>query len=170
MKSPVYDPEAVRPMWEELVQVGIKSITTAGEVENLITRNTGTSLVVVNSVCGCAAGNARPGVMIALQHTTIPDHLYTVFAGMDLEAVEKTRSYMSVPPSSPCIAIFGNGEMIYVLQRHQIEQMNAKEVADNLIAAFGSHCSAKGPSCPPEEFRKIIPVNECGSNIPRFEN
>lgn len=170
MQSPVYDPEAVRPMWEELVQVGIKSLTIANEVEEFIARKTGTTLIVINSVCGCAAGNARPGVMLALQNSTIPDHLCTVFAGMDHDAVEKARSYMSVAPSSPCIAIFRDGSMIFVLQRHQIEQLSAKDVADNLIAAFNSHCSAKGPSCSPDEYRRIVPVDECGSNIPRYED
>lgn len=157
-------------MWEELVQVGIKSLTLSNEVEEYITKKSGTTLIVINSVCGCAAGNARPGVMLALQHKTIPEHLGTVFAGMDHNAVEKARSYMPIPPSSPCIALFAGGEMIFVLQRHQIEQMSAKDVADNLIVAFDNHCSAKGPSCPPEEFRKIIPVDECGSKIPRYEN
>lgn len=170
MQSPIYDPEAVRPMWEELVQVGIKSLTTANEVEEYVTGKSGTTLVLINSVCGCAAGNARPGVMLALQHKIIPDHLGTVFAGMDHEAVEKARSYMPIPPSSPCIALFKDGEMIFTLQRHQIEQMSAREVADNLIAAFDNHTSATGPSCSPEEFRKIIPVDECGSNIPRYES
>lgn len=169
MQSPTYNPESVRPMWEELVQVGIKSLTTANEVEELVTMKTGTSLIVVNSVCGCAAGNARPGVMLALQNKTIPDRLSTVFAGMDHEAVNKARSYMSVPPSSPCIALFENGKMIFVLERHQIEQMSAKDVADNLTAAFDSHCSASGPSCSPEQFRKIVPVDQCGSTIPRYE-
>jgi len=165
MQHPIYNPEAVRPMWEELVQVGIESLTTANEVEEFITKKTGTTLVVINSVCGCAAGNARPGVMLALQHKTIPNHLCTVFAGMDHDAVEKARSLMSIPPSSPCIALFGDGVMIFVLQRHQIERMSAKDVADNLTAAFDSHCSAEGPSCPPDEFQKIVPVDECGSNI-----
>lgn len=157
-------------MWEELARVGIKSLTDANEVEEYITKKSGTTLVIINSVCGCAAGNARPGVMLALQHKTIPDNLGTVFAGMDHEAVDKARSYMPVPPSSPCIALFSSGEMIFALQRHQIEQMNAQDVADNLIEAFDNHCSAKGPSCSPEEFNRIIPVDQCGSSIPRFEN
>ena len=168
MRSPTYDPVAVRPMWEELVRVGIRSLSDPEEVEEFITKKTGTTLMIVNSVCGCAAGSARPGAMLALQHKIIPDQLCTVFAGMDHDAVDKARAYMPVPPSSPCIALFRKGKMIYVLERKQIEKMNHREVANELTAAFDSHCSAGGPSCSPEEFRKIVPVEECGSNIPHY--
>ncbi|MDF1543840.1 MAG: BrxA/BrxB family bacilliredoxin [bacterium] len=166
MQPPVYKAEAVRPMWEELAQVGIKPLTTADEVDEYVTKKTGTTLVVINSVCGCAAGNARPGAMLALQHKTIPDHLTTVFAGMDHEAVDRARSYMPVPPSSPCIGLFKEGQMIHSLERRQIEQMDAEEIAENLTAAFDNYCTAQGPSCPPETFQKIIPVDMCGSDVP----
>lgn len=168
MRLPVYDPEAVRPMWEQLEQVGVKSLTTPGEVEEFLTKRDGTTMVVINSICGCAAGSARPGIMLALQHKTIPDHLCTVFAGQDHDAVEKVRSQMTVPPSSPCVALFEKGRMIFALQRHQIEGTDRDEVAGNLTAAFDKHCSGQGPSCSPEEFAKLDPITACGSSIPRF--
>lgn len=168
MKLPVYDPEAVRPMREQLEQVGVNSIKTASDVEEFLTARDGTTLVVINSICGCAAGSARPGLMLALQHQTIPDHLCTVFAGQDHEAVDKVRSLMTVGPSSPCIALFGQGKMIFSLQRHEIEGTDKEEVAKNLTAAFDKHCSGKGPSCSPEKFEKLNPATKCGSSIPRY--
>ncbi len=168
--QPRYDAEAVRPMWEELQNVGVKPLTTAQEVETEINK-IGTTLMVVNSVCGCAAGSARPGVMLALQHTVIPDHLATVFAGMDHEAVQKAREMMpEVPPSSPCIALFKDGEPVFVMERFHIERMDSKEVAKALQEAFNKYCTAEGPSIPAEEFKKINPVNQCGSTIPLNES
>jgi len=165
---PMYDPEAVRPMWEELERVGVRSLRSAEEVDTAVAAE-GTTLVVVNSVCGCAAGGARPGVMLALQHERIPDRLTTVFAGMDREATEEARSYMAdIPPSSPCIALFKEGRPVYVLERRHIEQMDARMVAANLARAFDQHCSAAGPSIPPEEFAKLAPLQQCGSSIPRM--
>lgn len=169
MRPPTYDPVAVRPMWEELVNVGMTSLTTAEEVEEYITKKSGTTLVLINSVCGCAAGNARPGAMLALQNDKIPNNLTTVFAGLDHEAVEKARSYMSVPPSSPAFGLFKDGTMIYSLERHQIEQMGAQDIANALVATFNEHCTATGPSISPEELAKIVPISQCGSKIPKFE-
>lgn len=169
MRPPTYDPEAVRPMWEELVRVGMTSLTTAEEVEEYITKKSGTTLVLINSVCGCAAGNARPGAMLALQNDKIPDNLTTVFAGLDHEAVEKARSYMSVPPSSPAFGLFKDGKMIYSLERHQIEQMGAQDIANALVATFNEHCTATGPSISTEELAKIVPISQCGSKVPKFE-
>lgn len=168
MRLPVYDPEAVRPMWEQLEQVGVKSLKSAKDVEEFVTARDGTTLVVINSICGCAAGSARPGVLLALQHNIIPDHLCTVFAGQDHDAVDKARSYMTVPPSSPCVTLFERGTMIFALQRHEIEGTDKEEVARNLTAAFDIYCSGKGPSCSPEEFEKIDAATKCGSSIPRF--
>lgn len=168
MRTPVYDPEAVRPMWEQLQQAGIKSLTKASEVDEYISGKNGTILVVINSICGCAAGSARPGIMQALQNKAIPDHLTTVFAGQDHEAVERVRSLMTTPPSSPCVALFENGEVVFALQRFEIEGANQEEVADRLVAAFNKYCSGAGPSVSPEEYSKIIPVTKCGSNIPRY--
>lgn len=168
MKPPVYDLEAVRPLWQELELVGVKALTTAAEVEELVTEKPGVSMIVVNSICGCAAGSARPGIMLALQHQTIPDNLGTVFAGQDHEAVEKARSLMTVPPSSPMVALFENGQMIFALQRSEIEGSLCQAVADDLTRAFDKFCSANGPSCSPEIYEKIIPVTKCGSKIPVY--
>ena len=166
--QPLYDPEAVKPMWEELAQVGIRPLTTSADVDAAIQRE-GTTLVVVNSVCGCAAGGARPGVMAALQHKVIPDHLSTVFAGVDREATQRAREYMSeVPPSSPCIALFKDGKPAFVLERGHIEQMGAPGITEILKKAFDELCSRPGPSIPPEEYEKLNPVKMCGSSIPMY--
>jgi len=161
-----YDLEAVRPMWEELAAVGIQSLKTAQDVDDVLGKG-GTALVVVNSVCGCAAGNARPGTMLALQHNKIPDQITTVFAGVDHESVYRAREHMSnVPPSSPCIALFKDKKPVFVLERRHIESMTAQAVAQALTQAFDQHCARNGPSIPPEQFAKIAPVAMCGSNIP----
>ncbi len=166
---PNYDPEAVRPMWEELAQVGVRPLSTADEVKHEITEKAGTTLIVVNSVCGCAAGSARPGVMLSLQHKTIPDNIVTVFAGMDHDATARARAYMEgVPPSSPCIALFKDGELLYVMPRQHIEQMDSEVVARTLTQVYKEHCTAKGPSIPEEEFAKINPLKRCGSTIPMY--
>lgn len=161
-----YDVEAVRPMWEELAEVGIKPLKTAKEVDDVLGKG-GTALVVVNSVCGCAAGNARPGAMLALQNRKIPDHNVTVFAGVDHESVYRAREHMSnIPPSSPCIALFKDKKPVFVLERRHIEGMTAQAVAQALIKAFDENCSRRGPSIPAEQFAKITPIAMCGSNIP----
>lgn len=167
---PMYDPEQVRPMWEELARVGVRPVTTAEAVDQVLQKQEGTVLCVVNSVCGCAAGNARPGVMLALQHEKIPDDLITVFAGMDTEAVAQARGYMSqVPPSSPCIALFKDGAPIFVMERRHIEQMTAIDIANHLAEAFGKYCGRQGPSVPREVFESEAPVQICGSTIDRVE-
>ena len=123
-------------------------------------------LCVVNSVCGCAAGGARPGVGLALQNEIIPDELVTVFAGMDQEAVAKARSYMpQVQPSSPCIALVRDGEPIHVLERRHIERMTAVDIANNLQAVFSETCTRQGPSVPPETHAGNEHVDTCGSSI-----
>ncbi len=165
--QPFYDPHAVQPMREELTRVGIRELLTPDQVDAAL-RQKGTVLVVVNSVCGCAAGGARPGVMLALQHKVIPDELTTVFAGMDREATEKARSYFKgYPPSSPSIALLKDGEVAAILQRHEIEGRHPTEIAKVLTSAFDRFCTRKGPSIPHEEFQKIVPVQACGSSIPR---
>ncbi len=166
---PMYDPAAVQPMRNELKAVGIKELLTAQSVDEALGRP-GTTLVVVNSVCGCAAGNARPGVMLALQNKVIPDQLTTVFAGMEKDAVARARSHMSeYPPSSPCIALFKDGRAVKVLERHHIEGRGPLEIASELAAAFSEHCDRPGPSIPRKELEKIVPIQACGSSIPRFE-
>lgn len=167
---PLYDPEQVRPMWEELSNAGVRPLTTPEEVDAVIGKNEGTVLCVVNSVCGCAAGGARPGVTLALQNDLIPDELATVFAGMDGEAVEKARSYMSrVQPSSPCIALFRDGLPIHVLERRHIERMTAIEIANNLVAVFNDTCTRKGPSVPREVYESNEHVDTCGSSVAPYE-
>ena len=163
---PLYDPEQVRPMWEELANVGVRPLKTAQEVDEVLLKPAGTALCVVNSVCGCAAGGARPGVTLALQNDRIPDELVTVFAGMDQEAVAQARGHMAeVPPSSPCIAVFKDGKPIHVLERRHIERMNAMDIANNLKQVFDQTCTRQGPSVPPEVFDANEHVDTCGSSI-----
>jgi len=163
---PLYDPDMVRPMWEELANVGVRPLTTGQQVQEVLSKDSGTVLCVVNSVCGCAAGGARPGVTLSLQNDLIPDELVTVFAGMDQEAVASAREFMTgIVPSSPCIAIFKDGKPIHVLERRHIERMNALEIANNLTAAYNQHCTRKGPSVAPEVFEGNESVKVCGSSI-----
>lgn len=168
---PVYDPEAVRPMVEELTTVGVTSLTTPEEVDQAILENEGITLVVINSVCGCAAGNCRPGVTLALQGDKIPDHLTTVFAGVNTEAVDRVRALMpEVPPSSPCIALFQDGKLMGVLERRHIESMTAVDIANALTKVFNEHCTRKGPSVPAEVFEQNESVKRCGSSIPLYKS
>ena len=168
--SPMYDPEEVQPMVNELTAVGIRPLTTAAEVDEAIGNASGVSLLVINSVCGCAAGNCRPGVTAALQHKLIPDNLYTVFAGMDTEAVARAREKMpDVPPSSPCVALFKDGAVLGILERRHIEQMTAVDVADALTKAFDENCSRSGPSVAAEVYEDNEHVDRCGSSIPLYQ-
>ena len=167
---PLYDPEAVKPLWEELVAVGIKPLTTREEVDSVLANGTkGSTLLVINSVCGCAAGSCRPGVMLALQHSVIPDNLVTVFAGVDTEATQRARELMpGIPPSSPNVILFKDGKPTHALQRQHIEQMTAVDIANTLKEIFDQQCTRPGPSVPPEAFEKIDPVQQCGSSIPLY--
>lgn len=136
-----YDSILLQPMREELTRLGVKELRTAEEVDALLSDKTGTTFLVVNSVCGCAAGQARPGVRLALQGDVKPDRVATVFAGQDLEATAKARSYFTqVPPSSPSMALFKDGEMVHFVPRHAIEGRDAMTVANDLVAAFNKHC------------------------------
>lgn len=166
MAQPLYDQSAVQPMRDELIAVGIQELLTPQAVDEALARP-GTTMVVINSVCGCAAGNARPGAMLALQNARIPDQYTTVFAGQEREAVERVRSRMTgIRPSSPCIALFKDGEIVFCLERHHIEQMNAVQVSDALRQAFDRHCTNQGPSIPEEKLREIPIFKACGSTIP----
>jgi putative YphP/YqiW family bacilliredoxin len=166
--QPIYDPEAVRPMWEELAQCGVTPLKAAADVDAAVAKP-GTTLLVVNSVCGCAAGGARPGVTKALQNSIIPDHLTTVFAGVDMEAVARARELMpTVRPSSPSVAIFKEGDPVYVLERRHIEHMSASDIAAELARAFNEHCTRQGPSVSPEVYAKVVHAKKCGSTIPSF--
>ena len=137
----MYPEQMVAPMRQDLTQEGVVELRTAEEVEQLLSTEKGTVLVVVNSVCGCAAGNARPGVKSAIKNTNKPDHITTVFAGVDKEAVAKAREYMvPFPPSSPSIALFKGGEVVHMLERHHIEGRAAEAISANLKAAFDEFC------------------------------
>ncbi|NUM52994.1 MAG: BrxA/BrxB family bacilliredoxin [Candidatus Hydrogenedentes bacterium] len=168
---PLYDPEAVRPMWEELAAVGIRPLTTPEEVDAVLGPDTkGTTLLVINSVCGCAAGGCRPGVMLALQNDLIPDHLVTVFAGVDREATQRAREFMpQIPPSSPNIVLFKDGKPTHALQRMHIERMTAVDIGNALRDIFNKECTRQGPSVAKEEYDKIDPVQQCGSSIPLYQ-
>lgn len=133
--------DMIQPMRDELTRIGIKELRTPEEVEQHLPNAKGTALVVVNSVCGCAAGQARPGVAKALEHDVTPDHLFTVFAGQDKEATAKAREYFApYPPSSPSIALMKDGELVHFIERHQVENRNAEEIANDLTAAFDRYC------------------------------
>src|SRR6185436_6521413 len=122
----------------------------------------GSVLVIVNSVCGCAAGQARPGAMLALQNARIPDRSVTVFAGVDRDAVESARRHMaSYPPSSPCMGLFKDGKQVFMLQRTDLQQMSEAQVAASLQKAFDEHCAKLGPSISAEEFNRIRPYKGC---------
>jgi putative YphP/YqiW family bacilliredoxin len=136
----MYPEYLVAPMREELTKIGFQELKTAEEVEQKI-KAEGTVFVVVNSVCGCAAANARPAAAMAAQHGKHPDQLVTVFAGMEKDAVDAARSYMlPYPPSSPSMALFKDGKLVHMIERHQIEGRPAQMIADNLIGAFEQYC------------------------------
>jgi putative YphP/YqiW family bacilliredoxin len=137
----------VAPMRDELVSLGVEELRTAAEVDAAVTGTRGTLLLVVNSVCGCAAGKARPGLALALRHGTRPDRLASVFAGFDLEATDRARSYITgYRPSSPSMALFRDGQLVYMLERSQIENRDAVAIAAELAAAFDRFCAATKPA------------------------
>jgi putative YphP/YqiW family bacilliredoxin len=142
MSFDAYMKDMVQPMREDLTRLGINELLTPEQVaEALESSKEGTTLLVINSVCGCAAGQCRPGVAKALQNDVKPDRLYTVFAGQDKEATAKAREYLApYPPSSPSIALFKNGELAHFIQRHQIEDRSADMIAGDLVGAFENFC------------------------------
>ncbi|WP_136482505.1 BrxA/BrxB family bacilliredoxin [Cognatitamlana onchidii] len=136
----MYPAELVKPMREDLTNVGFEELHTSEAVDAALAKE-GTTLVVVNSVCGCAAANARPGARMSLQNAKKPDNIVTVFAGVDKEAVDTARGYMvPFPPSSPSMALFKNGELVHMLERHHIEGRPAELIAENLVDAYNEHC------------------------------
>lgn len=140
----MYPEQIVKPCREELTSIGVEELRTAEEVDNVLREKTGTTLVVVNSVCGCAAGGARPGVRLALEHNIVPDKITTVFAGVDGDAVDQARSYMAgYVPSSPAVALFKDGELVFMMERHNIEGYQPDEIARALKEAFDTHCSPR---------------------------
>ena len=137
---PMYPEIMCVPMREELTRLGIQELRTAEEVDKAV-QSAGTTMVVVNSICGCAAGRMRPAVRLALQNAVRPDHAYSVFAGQETEATERARGYFTgYPPSSPSIAILRDGKLLYMMQRSDIERREAAEIAFELKKAFGQHC------------------------------
>lgn len=137
-----YDPIMVQPMREELTRIGVQELRSASDVDAFMQDKSGTAMVVVNSVCGCAAGQARPGVRLALQSEVKPDRVATVFAGQDLDATAKARSYFAqFPPSSPSIALFKDGAVVHFVPRHLIEGRDALSLANHLSEAFQKFCA-----------------------------
>ena len=134
----------IRPMREELARLGVEEWKTPEQVDEGIKNTKGTVMVVVNSICGCAAGKARPGITLALQHNPRPDKVATVFAGADIEATERARSYFEgYPPSSPSIGILKDGQLVYILERRQIENRFAEQIAEELTNAFDKFCASE---------------------------
>ena len=136
-----YPESFIGPMRAELTRLGVQELRTPEQVDSLIRETPGAVMVVVNSMCGCAAGKARPGIALALQHSNKPDAVGTVFAGGDIDATERARSYfLPYPPSSPSVAILRNGELVYMLERRQIENQSATGIAQALTDAFDNYC------------------------------
>ena len=139
-----YNPEVGKPMREELARLGAEELLSAADVDNALSDADGTALLVINSVCGCAAGNARPAVAIATGHEAQPQRLLTVFAGQDLEATDRAREFMAgYRPSSPSIALFRDGEHVFMLERHEIEGRDATEIANDLKQAYDRYCRSE---------------------------
>lgn len=136
----MYPPELVAPMKTDLTAVGFEELLTADDVDGALNAE-GTTLVVLNSVCGCAAGSMRPAVKLAVQHNKVPGKLTTAFAGVDRDAVDRARKFMlPYPPSSPSIALFKDGKLVHMIERHHIEGRTAEMIAENLQLAFDEHC------------------------------
>lgn len=141
----MYPELMVVPMREELTRLGIEELRSAEEVEQLLSQRKGTVMVVVNSVCGCAAGRMRPAVRIAMEHAVRPEKVVSVFAGQDREATEQARRHFAdYPPSSPSVALLRDGELVFMMQRMDIENREAEDIAEDLTAAFDRFCAKSG--------------------------
>ena len=139
-----YPESFIGPMREELTRLGVQELKTAAQVDDVLRRTPGTVMIVVNSMCGCAAGKARPGIARALQHQVKPDVVATVFAGGDIEATERARTYFTgYPPSSPSVAILRDGKLVYMMERRQIENQTADVIAAQLTSAFDQFCGSE---------------------------
>jgi bacilliredoxin len=137
----LYPEELVSPMRAELADAGVEELKTVEDVEKHLENQTGTTLVIINSVCGCAAGSARPGALMALDNEVLPDKITTVFAGVDRDATDKARSYiLGYPPSSPSMALFKDGQVVHFIPRMHIEGQYPQAIAQNLKSAFDTHC------------------------------
>ena len=170
MDIPTYDPVAVAPFRQQLNDVGFRDLLSPEEVDEALSAE-GVTLVVLNSVCGCSAGSARPGVGAALQNSKIPDHLVTMFAGQEKSAVNhfRTKYIPHVAPSSPNIAIFKDGQFVAMMERAHIQQMDADDIAEALAKAFDELCEKPGPSIPLSEYEKLEFARSCGSKIARAD-
>lgn len=171
VRPPIYDPEAVQWMRDELTYTGFQELLNPAAVEEFLTDpSKGSVLVLINSVCGCAAGSARPGVNLALQNSLIPDHFVTVFAGMERDAVDRARQLIGekVPPSSPSLALFKDGKPVYFMPRYEFEGRSPEEIAAALKEAFDELCTRQGPSISPEDYAKLEYTRACGSKIPKL--
>lgn len=143
----MYPELMIIPMREELTRIGVGELKTAADVDRELRNQQGTTLVVVNSICGCAAGRMRPAVRAALQHNTRPDRSFSVFAGQDTEATERARSYFTgYPPSSPSLALFREGKLVHMMQRSDIEHRDAADIATELRRVFDQHCGVGASS------------------------
>jgi putative YphP/YqiW family bacilliredoxin len=144
-----YPEHFIGPMREELTRLGVQELRTPADVDAFLQRKSATLMVVVNSMCGCAAGKARPGIALALKHAVKPDAVGTVFAGGDIEATERARQYfIGYPPSSPSIAMLRDGQLLYMMERREIENQSADAIARQLTEAFDRFCPAPAPSAP----------------------
>ena len=169
---PNYDPTAVQYMREELINVGFTELKTLDEVDQVLLQHPDdTVLLVINSVCGCAAGSARPGVALALQHKRIPDHLVSIFAGMDKKPLEyvRQRFLSDFVPSSPCFVLLQNGNIEFIMERKDIVNKSPEEIADILTPVFDQKCKRRGPSISSEVYSKLDNVVMCSSNLPRYQ-
>jgi len=164
----LYDREAVQPLWTCLRDIGFECLSDPRAVAAALNRR-GLTLLFINSVCGCAARSARPGVGLALQHERIPDYLVTVFAGVDREAVEEARDHMpGVPPSSPCVAVFRDGRLLEMVSRSEIETLTPVDLANRLVEFFKRYgADRRGPSVPPEKFQAVDFANVCSTSLIR---
>lgn len=168
---PTYDPAAVAPLRDELTTVGFRELLTPESVEETFSQNDKTILLVVNSVCGCSAGSSRPGVCASLQNKLIPDDLVTAFAGQEKSSLNVIRQkYLSqFQPSSPFIALFKGSEVLFALERFDIQSMDAEEVSENCVKAYEEHCTKTGPSISAEDYAKLDHTIMCGSNVKPFQ-
>ena len=168
-RGPLYDSASVQPMRDELTYVGFEEMLTPEQVESTVRETQGTVLVMLNSVCGCAAGSARPGITASLQNDVIPDRFITVFAGMERDAVDAMRGFFTgYAPSSPNIGMMKDGKVLFMLQRFDIEGRTAEEIDATLRAMYAKHCSRSGPSIPKEKYDELEHARICGSSIPRM--
>ncbi len=171
--KPTYDPGAVQYMRDELTAVGFRELITLEDVDDAILNKPDQSvLLVINSVCGCAAGSARPGVALALQHHVIPEHLVTAFAGMEKRAVEyiRQRFLSRYVPSSPCFVLFRNGEVEFIMERKDLVDKSPEEISGILTRIFEQKSHRAGPSISPEKYSRLDNVVMCSSNLPRYED